>query len=193
MLQKWGYEFALVQPTITEEFSETDVPEMVVQDLAKRKALNGFQVWYCQQGSVSDIILGADTIVVLGKRIFGKPVDEKDALEMLQTLSGKTHQVLTAIALASMGLDNQNLTIETSLEITTVSFRDISDQEIWDYIVTGEPMDKAAAYGIQGRAGKFVVWTDGSLTNVIGLPMELLSEKLKEKSIFPKEISVKRT
>jgi len=156
-----------------------------VQDLAKRKALDGLEVWRSQQGLEADILLAADTIVVLDERIFGKPASEEDARKMLQVLSGRTHKVMTAIALADMGSDNQSLSIDTSLDITTVSFRDISDQEIWDYISTGEPMDKAAAYGIQGQAEKFVAWTQGSLTNVIGLPMELLSTKLQEKNVYP--------
>lgn len=184
LLQEWGYEFAVVQPSVTEEFSPTDLPEDVVQDLAKRKALCGVEVWRCQQGFEADILLSADTIVVLDERIFGKPGSEDDAREMLQTLSGRTHKVMTAMAIADVDSDN-HLSIETSLDITTVSFRDISDQEIMDYIATGEPMDKAAAYGIQGQAGKFVAWIEGSLTNVIGLPMELLSVKLQEKNIYP--------
>ena len=184
LLQEWGYEFVVVQPSVTEEFSPLDLPEDIVQDLAKRKALCGLEIWRHQQGLQADILLSADTIVVLDERIFGKPVSEEDAREMLQTLSGRTHKVMTAMAFIDVGRDN-HLSIETSLDITTVSFRDISDQEIMDYIATGEPMDKAAAYGIQGQAGKFVAWTEGSLTNVIGLPMELLSEKLQEKNIYP--------
>ena len=185
LLQEWGYEFRVVQPSVSEEFSATELPEDIVQDLAKRKALDGLEVWRSQQGLEADILLAADTIVVLDERIFGKPASEEDARKMLQVLSGRTHKVMTAIALADMGSDNQSLSIDTSLDITTVSFRDISDQEIWDYISTGEPMDKAAAYGIQGQAEKFVAWTQGSLTNVIGLPMELLSTKLQEKNVYP--------
>lgn len=185
LLQEWGYEYVVVQPSVTEEFHPTDLPEDVVQDLAKRKALCGLELWRRQQGLEADILLSADTIVVLDERIFGKPASEEDAREMLQTLSGRTHKVMTAMAIADVGRDNQNLSIETSLDITTVSFRDISDQEILDYIATGEPMDKAAAYGIQGQAGRFVAWIEGSLTNVIGLPMELLSVKLQEKNIYP--------
>lgn len=185
LLQEWGYEFVVVQPSVTEEFSPTNLPEDVVRGLAKRKALVGLELWRCQRGLEDDILLSADTIVVLNERIFGKPASEEDAREMLRTLSGRTHKVMTAMALVAVGRDNQNLSIETSLDITTVSFRDISDQEIWDYIATGEPMDKAAGYGIQGQAGKFVAWIEGSLTNVIGLPMELLSVKLQEKNIYP--------
>lgn len=193
LLQEWGYEFGLIQPCVEEDFFAGDLPNNVVQDLARRKALYGLEVWRDLTSTDDDVILGADTIVVLSGRIFGKPESDEDALEMLQTLSGKTHEVMTAIALAGIGMSNQDLSIETSLEITTVSFRDITDHEILDYIATGEPMDKAAAYGIQGRAGRFVDWIEGSLTNVIGLPMELLSVKLREKNIYPKEFTVKRT
>lgn len=184
LLREWGYQFELVKPVVSEDFPENELPEVVVQDLAKRKALAGFEIWKTK-GSPGDIILGADTIVVLDKRIFGKPADAEDAREMLKDLSGKTHRVMTAIALAGMDADYGKLGMDVSLDITTVSFKEISDREIRDYISTGEPMDKAAAYGIQGEAGKFVAWIEGSLTNVIGLPMELLAEKLQDKNIYP--------
>jgi septum formation protein len=184
LLREWGYEFKLVYAPVSEELEEGILPEEGVQELAERKALSGFETWQKQEGLAEDLILGADTIVVLEERILGKPADEEDAEAMLRALSGKTHKVMTAIALVSKG-EGQDFRIETDMEITIVSFRELSNREIRDYITTGEPMDKAAAYGIQGGAGKFVRKVSGSLTNVIGLPMELLSAKLEVREVFP--------
>ncbi len=184
LLQEWGFDFDLIVAPVSEDLEGKIQPEAGVQELARRKALAGFTAWERQNGLHQDLILSADTIVVLDDKILGKPLDEKDAEVMLRDLSAKTHRVMTAIALAYRDKD-QIISIETDVEISAVSFRELSTQEILDYIATGEPMDKAAAYGIQGGAGKFVTKVDGSLTNVIGLPMELLMAKLYERGILP--------
>lgn len=185
LLQKWGYDFRLVRPVAEEKFAPEDLPEDVVRELACRKALSGLDMWQCAQETIRDVILGADTVVVLGRKVLGKPRNKEEARAMLQALSGKTHKVMTAIALVGVDLKEQVET-DVEVEVTTVSFRELSTKEILDYIATEEPMDKAAAYAIQGQAGRFVRNFNGSLTNVIGLPMELLTRKLKEKNIFPK-------
>lgn len=117
-------------------------------------------------------VIGADTIVVLDGRIFGKPLDERDAHRMLRELSGKTHQVITGVALAHEG------NCETFAEVTDVCFRELSDEEIATYIATGEPLDKAGAYGIQGAAGAFVDHIEGDYDNVVGLPVARLERAL---------------
>lgn len=185
LLQEWGYVFTVVQAPVIEDLDEGVLPEEAVQDLARRKALSGYAAWKRQGGAEQDLILGADTIVVLENRILGKPINEEDALQMLTALSGKTHQVMTAITLVNKDKDHV-LQVETDFAITTVTFRDVNSREIADYIATGEPMDKAAAYVIQGGAGEFVTEVDGSLTNVIGLPMELLAAKLSARGVFPR-------
>lgn len=184
LLRKWGYEFRLVSAPVSEELEEGILPEEAVRSLAKRKALAGYQAWQRENGSANDLILGADTIVVLEDKILGKPSDAEDAERMLQALSGKTHRVMTAIALVARK-EEQDLNIETAVDSTTVTFRQLSRQEIRDYVATGEPMDKAAAYAIQGGARDFVLKIEGSPTNVIGLPMELLTAKLQERGVFP--------
>lgn len=184
LLREWGYEFKIIQAPVSEDLLEGVLPEVGVQDLAKRKALSGYDVWKSQGGCADDLLLGADTIVVLEDKILGKPTDAQDAMSMLESLSGKTHRVMTAIALVSKN-DNHDLSIETDVDITTVSFRELSRREIQDYIATGEPMDKAAAYAIQGGAREFASEVNGSLTNVIGLPMELLAKRLEERGITP--------
>jgi septum formation protein len=187
LLEEWGYDFRLVSAPVYEALPPGVWPEIGVQDLARRKALSGFEAWLDLRGSADDLVLGADTIVVLDNKIFGKPANEEEAEQMLLDLSGKTHRVMTAIALAAMDKVRQQISVETAVEITTVSFRELKVQEIKDYIATGEPMDKAAAYGIQGKAAGFVTAVSGSWTNVVGLPKELLVRKLKDREISPKK------
>lgn len=112
----------------------------------------------------SRLVLAADTTVVLGGEVLGKPESDEQALEMLRRLSGRTHRVMTAMALAGP--------LEASERVDTeVTFRSLSDEELRWYVSTGEPRDKAGAYGIQGAGGLFVSRIDGSASNVIGLPM----------------------
>ncbi|MCG1024912.1 Maf family protein [Dehalobacter sp.] len=187
LLEEWGYDFRLASAPVDEYLPPDVWPETGVQDLARRKALSGFEAWLDLSGSADDLVLGADTIVVLDHIVLGKPADEEEAERMLLNLSGKTHRVMTAIALAAMDKVRQQISVETAVEITTVSFRELKVQEIKDYITTGEPMDKAAAYGIQGGAAGFVTAVSGSWSNVVGLPMELLVRKLGDKGISPKK------
>jgi septum formation protein len=116
--------------------------------------------------------IGADTVVVLDDRIMGKPSDEAEAFKMLKSLSGRAHQVITGITL----LDSETGVIISQSVSTDVYFKELTDQEINDYIATGCPMDKAGAYAIQGRAVHFVRSISGSYSNVIGLPMTELYE-----------------
>jgi len=110
-------------------------------------------------------VLCADTTVVLDGRILGKPADHAEALAMLTDLSGRSHEVLTAIAVM------RHERLETRLSVTTVEFAPISSARLRQYVATGEPLDKAGAYGIQGRAGAFVRQLSGSYTGVMGLPL----------------------
>jgi septum formation protein len=113
-------------------------------------------------------VLGADTIVVVDGRVLGKPVDDADARRMLRALSGRAHDVLTAVALIADG------DILTELARTTVWMRPLSDQEINAYVSSGEPRDKAGAYAIQGLASRFVTRIDGEYANVVGLPISMV-------------------
>lgn len=120
------------------------------------------------------IVIGADTVVVVDGAILGKPSDESDAARMLRALSGKTHQVYTGIAAARDG-------VETSgFECTDVTFCVLDEDTISRYVATGEPMDKAGAYAIQGKGGVFVTRVDGCYFNVVGLPLHRLSLILSE-------------
>lgn len=137
-----------------------ETPQDYVQRLARDKSLAGVAIAPNNQP-----VLGADTIVVLADKILEKPQDSQHAEAMLSALSGRTHQVMTAIALS-----NRQQTIQ-SLIVTDVTFRELSLLEIQDYIQSGEPMDKAGAYGIQGIGGRFIRKINGSYHGVVGLPL----------------------
>ena len=119
------------------------------------------------------LVLGADTIVVVDEEVLGKPEDAADAARMLRLLSGQTHQVITGLCLAR-GRERQR-----AAEVTFVRFVTLSDQEIDDYVATGEPLDKAGAYAIQGRAGRWVPRIHGCYFNVVGLPLALVSSMIE--------------
>ena len=121
-----------------------------------------------------DIVITADTVVCVDDRILGKPADEADAARMLRLLSGRTHQVRTGVTVCTK---NRSL---TEVETTGVRFRPLSDREIEAYIRTGEPMDKAGSYGIQGRAAVFAEGLEGDYFNVMGLPLCRLTRMLRK-------------
>ena len=122
----------------------------------------------------TDVVIAADTIVVCDGKILGKPADEADAFRMLRLLSGKRHQVMTGLTVL------RGDTARVCTEVTDIHFRELSEGEIRAYIATGEPMDKAGAYAIQGGAGTFVEALDGSFENVMGFPVEEVGAMLKQ-------------
>lgn len=121
------------------------------------------------------VVIGADTVVCLKGRIMGKPADENQAFEMLKNLSRRRHYVYTGVTV----INTKSGAHSTKFEKTAVTFDNMSDVEIWDYIQTGEPMDKAGAYGIQGHAGRYIRKINGCYFNVVGLPIHLLYGMLK--------------
>ncbi|MDX7988615.1 septum formation inhibitor Maf [Xenorhabdus sp. 12] len=154
------FNFSILAPQVEEKWREGESPQQYVTRLAREKSQAGVAI------APQDYpVLGADTIVVLNNRILEKPRDQQHAAEMLKSLSGQCHQVITAVALSS----NQHTLSE--IVITDVTFRQLSQQEIQEYIATGEPMDKAGAYGIQGKGGCFVRKINGSYHAVVGLPL----------------------
>ncbi len=118
------------------------------------------------------VVIGADTAVVLGETIFGKPKDAADAVRMLTALAGRAHEVLTGVAVVAAGSRS------SAVERTTVWFDSLTAEQIEAYVRTGEPMDKAGAYAIQGRASRFIPRIEGSYTNVVGLPVATVASLL---------------
>ncbi len=168
LLRKAGINFEVVVPeNINEEQVSAD-PVSHVLELSRKKAEN---VAKKVRGS---IILGADTIVVLDGEILGKPKDSDEAFKMLKKLSGMEHKVYTGISL----VDKDKGRVLSGYQLTKVKFNQLRDKEIKDYIDTGEPLDKAGAYGIQGMGNFLVEKIEGDLDNVIGLPLRKLEELL---------------
>ena len=121
-----------------------------------------------------DAVLGADTVVVVDEHLLEKPRDADDATRMLKLLAGRSHQVITGVCLLAPGFDR------TEAEITTVTFGPMTDEEIAAYVRSGEPMDKAGAYGIQGMASRWVTGVEGCYFNVVGLPVARVYRLLME-------------
>ena len=128
-------------------------------------------------GHPESVVISADTIVVIDDRVLGKPRDTTEATRMLRQLSGRTHTVFTAVAVARRGR------VESGVEAVTVTFRDLSDEDIAEYIATGEPMDKAGAYGIQGYGATIVERIDGDFFAVMGLALGRMIALLRRHSI----------
>ena len=162
----------LGQLTVDESLRGREAPLAYVKRLARAKALAGVEAMRAQ-GRAARPVLAADTTVCLGRTILGKPEDAADARRMLAWLSGKTHRVLTAIALARGG------GVSVAVSDSRVTFAHLQPREIAAYIATGEPFDKAGAYGIQGRAGTFVTRLVGSYSGVMGLPVHEFALLLK--------------
>ncbi|AHF07929.1 Maf family protein [Desulfitobacterium metallireducens] len=186
LLEEGGFTFVTLKADVSEELPSEIKPEDGVKALALRKAVAGQKAWIEAGGSAEDIILGADTIVALDSQILGKPVDPREAQVMLQQLSGRHHDVYTGVALVNGTGCQENEALRTQ-----VYFRPLTLEEIQTYIATGEPMDKAGAYAIQGGARKFVKQYEGSLSNVIGLPMEYVSERLRAWGIEQEDIALR--
>jgi septum formation protein len=141
-----------------------------VKRLAEHKAA---AVFARQPNHARLIVLGADTTVLCEGQIFGKPEDEADAARMLRLLSGKTHQVITGVALLSAA------SRQVEAEVTLVQVNPLTDRQIVDYVASGEPLGKAGAYGIQGRAARFIPRIEGCYFNVVGLPLARVSAMLE--------------
>jgi septum formation protein len=161
LLQQIGCHFLVSPVEIDETVLVGELPESYVNRMALQKALSG---WHADQNKTLPV-LGADTAVVLGDKIFGKPSDQADAVSMLLQLSGKTHRVLSSVAMVHG--DKQ----QVMLSETQVTFRLLESDECHHYWQTGEPSDKAGAYAIQGLGAVFVTSINGSYSGVVGLPL----------------------
>ncbi|MEN9476879.1 MAG: hypothetical protein RLZZ300_1020 [Pseudomonadota bacterium] len=153
-------------------------PVVYVERIARAKALHGLKIVEERRLPMRPV-LSADTTLEFEGEIIGKPTDMADATRILKRLSGQTHRVLTGVAINHLGH------IEYLLSTSEVRFRVIDDEEIRHYVMSGEPMDKAGAYGIQGRAGMFVAHLAGSYTGVMGLPVCETGELLKKLGFRP--------
>ena len=179
ILQNLAYTFTVIAPDIDESVKPHEPPHAYVLRLCAEKAQAGIHLLGADLASQS-IILAADTTVCVDDDILGKPDNTEHAVAILQSLEGRSHVVHTGVAVAANG------EIKTAISTTRVWMRSLTDDEINAYVATGEPMDKAGSYGIQGLGGAFVARIDGSYTGVMGLPVfetiKLLDELLLSKT-----------
>ncbi len=168
ILKNAGIDFTVRVADADETIPDGTKPEDAVVFLAARKAM-------AVERKDDEVVLGADTVVVLDDKILGKPKDKDDAFNMIKMLSGRVHSVFTGVCAIGDGISL------TFAEETKVEFYPLSDKEINDYINTNEPYDKAGAYGIQGLASKFIRGIEGDYFNVVGLPVSSVYKKIIEK------------
>ncbi|MFZ0951869.1 MAG: Maf family protein [Candidatus Sulfotelmatobacter sp.] len=173
LLRNAGIGFRVQAANINETPLAGEPPRDCAERLAREKALAIFQ------GRAGDCVLGADTIVVVDGAILGKPRDADDAARMLRLLSGRVHAVITGVCV--VGPVPGKAEAETASETTMVTFCELSDDEIRDYVATGEPMDKAGGYAIQGIASRWIPRIEGDYSNVVGLPVALVYRMLRER------------
>ena len=166
LLETAGLKFRIIVADIVESIPDGAAPEDAVKSLAFQKAKAVAEL------HPESVVIGSDTVVVSGGRILGKPKDEADAENMLRELSGKIHKVCTGVAIIS-----KDRTVNFC-ETTEVEFHALNDKEISDYVKSGEPMDKAGAYGIQGKGCVLVKRINGDYFNVVGLPVSKVYKEL---------------
>jgi septum formation protein len=168
LLRNAGFVFEVQPADINEDQLPGEGAKECAERLAREKALA------VARKRPHDCVLGADTVVVVDDQLLGKPRDAADAARMLRLISGRKHQVITGVCVAVNGQPS------VASETTLVSVSEISEKEIADYVATGEPMDKAGAYAIQGIASRWIPRIEGDYSNVVGLPIALVFRMLRE-------------
>ena len=177
LLREAGYEFEVEPPSVDERFAEHEAPEQIVRRLALEKARQ-----VAERVGPGACVLAADTLVVLGGQIFGKPADTREAEQMLRRLAGQTHRVLTGFAV----IRSDDGHAEQGVSVSHVRMRKISPEHARAYAESGEPVDKAGGYAVQGEAGRFVESIEGLRSNVIGLPLEDVAPLLERCGVAPR-------
>lgn len=172
LLRAAGIAFTVQPANVPEVPQPAEAPKVFSERLAREKAA---AIWKAVHGRNETFVLGADTIVVVDEHILGKPADANDAARMLRMLSGRAHLVITSVCLIGRGIE------DVRSETTTVHVNSIRDKEIAGYIATGEPMDKAGAYAIQGIASRWIPRIEGDYFNVVGLPVALVYRMLGDR------------
>lgn len=170
ILENTKVRFSIKESQIDEIIKVNESPKETVMRLAYEKALD------VASSNKDSLVIGADTIVVINEQILGKPKNEEEAYNMIKLLSGKTHYVITGFALINLSLNKKVI----DCEVSQVTFKELSEECIKDYINTKESLDKAGAYGIQGYGGLLVKNIKGDYFNIVGLPISKISDCLKD-------------
>lgn len=169
ILENMNLKFDIIKSEIEETTIENESPKDLVKRLSYEKAYD------IASKNLDSIVIGADTVVVLDNNVLGKPKDEDEAFNMLKQMSGKEHDVITGVSILCLDLKKEIC----DYCVSKVKFKDLSDEEIYSYIKTGECMDKAGAYGIQGLGGLLVEYIKGDYFNIVGFPISSATEILK--------------
>jgi septum formation protein len=177
LLTQAGFTFTVHPAHVCEDPLPGEAPIAYVTRLAREKAEAVFRELSSKGPAPTPVVLGADTTVTLDDQILAKPEDAADAARMLRQLSGRSHHVITGVAVVS------SQSTEVAAEVTAVRFLSLSDAEIESYVASGEPMDKAGAYAIQGRAARWIPRIEGCYFNVVGLPLALVTALLEPHGI----------
>ena len=179
LLEQGGIPFTVI-PSQAEEKLTTTQPGLAVEELSYLKCSDIYE-----KSAEAAVVIGADTVVASEGKILGKPSSKEDAVKMLQSLQGKAHEVYTGVTImVREGDENRKKTFH---EKTKVVFYPMSEEEIRSYVDTGEPMDKAGAYGIQGKSAVFIKEISGDYNNVVGLPLARIYQELKNMGIESRE------
>jgi nucleoside triphosphate pyrophosphatase len=177
-----GFRFETLAVDVDERVRGAEPPADYVRRLASEKSARVFDLLQAdgkRHGTADVVVLGADTAVVVGGVILGKPLDDADAAQMLRRLAGRTHEVLTAVSLRGAGWERSDVAI-TAVEVAA-----LSDEDIAWYVASGEGRDKAGAYAIQGLAARFIPRIEGSYSNVVGLPIATVHALVAEIALRP--------
>ena len=173
LMREAGFDVRVIPADIDESMLENETPAALVERLARLKATYAAH----KDAEPGELVVAADTVVALDGTVLGKPVDEQDAERMLARLSGKTHEVATGVCIARGGIPD---TAESFVSTTRVTFYPLTESEIRAYVATGEPMDKAGSYGIQGIGGRLLVkGIEGDFYTVVGLPIAQVVRRLR--------------
>ena len=168
----------IVMPAECEEVISSNVPQDVVIELAGQKAEEVYQRCLAEHEDGAFLVIGADTVVTVEGKILGKPIDEDDAFAMLSSLQGRSHQVYTGVSLIKY--EQGTVQRKSFFESSAVHAYPVSEEELRDYIATGEPMDKAGAYGIQARFAIHIERIEGDYNNIVGLPIARIYQEIKK-------------
>lgn len=175
LLLQAGFEFKIIPSTVDEVVTSSE-PDKVVMELSSQKALEV----YNNNKTDNIVVIGADTVVSVNGKILGKPATRAEAFDMIRSFAGGTHQVYTGVTFVWQEKNEGSIKVHSFFECTNVSCYEMTDEEINAYIETGDCMDKAGAYGIQGPFGVYVKGIEGDYNNVVGLPIARLYHEFEE-------------
>ncbi len=178
LLAQIGMEFDILVSDVEEKVNSS-IPHAVVEELSAQKALASMEQLLKSPLSENVLVIGADTVVACEGQILGKPKDAANAQDMLRMLQGRSHEVYTGVTFIYCNAGTGDKQVRTFHEATKVTFYPMTEKEIADYVTSGDPLDKAGAYGIQGFCARYIKGIEGDYNNVVGLPVGRLYQELR--------------